>query len=84
MTKIVLQFYYRPGCHLCDDMWQQLLQLQSEYPFDLEPIDVDGSEVTRERLGLLVPVLEGEGETICHYYLDPVALKNHLIKRDAI
>ncbi|MEJ1356120.1 MAG: glutaredoxin family protein [Candidatus Sedimenticola sp. (ex Thyasira tokunagai)] len=84
VERVRLQFYYREGCHLCDDMWRQLEQMQIEHPFELERLDVDESAETRERLGHLIPVLEGGGETICHYYLDPVALKNYLIKTGAI
>ncbi len=69
-----LTFYFRPGCHLCDDMWQQLQALQQQRPFRLTPVDVDGDPDLQRRYGSLVPVLATGEEVICHYYLDPMAL----------
>lgn len=36
-----LTLYYREACHLCEDMLQQLHEIQQEHPFDLVQIDVD-------------------------------------------
>lgn len=70
----MLTFYFRQDCHLCDDMWQQLLERQQETGFQLQAVDVDSSPELQSRFGTLIPVLaSGEG-VICHYYLDPVAL----------
>lgn len=73
-----LVFYYRNGCHLCEDMWQLLREFQQEHPFTLESVDIDLDGALRERFGTLVPVLAAGDQVICHYYLDPVALSRHL------
>jgi len=36
-----ITFYFRPGCHLCDDMWQHLMEIREESPFDIEAVDID-------------------------------------------
>lgn len=79
-----LTFYYRSGCHLCDDMWQQLQEFRKERAFELDPVDVDGSPQLQARYGTLVPVLARGDQELCHYYLDPVALDNCLQASDTV
>lgn len=74
--KVIL--YYRYGCHLCEDMLQHLHKLQISEPFQIETVDIDSSSDLQERYGTLVPVLEGNGAELCHYYLDEVALQGYL------
>jgi hypothetical protein len=73
-----LVFYYRDGCHLCEDMWHQLREIQELRPFEVELSDVDGDPRLIERYGSLIPVLAAGEDIICNYYLDPVALEKHL------
>lgn len=73
-----LVFYYRNGCHLCEDMWQHLRELQQDRPFDVKPVDIDLDSRLQKQYGTLIPVLAAEEQVICHYYLDPVALMHYL------
>lgn len=73
-----LTLYYRETCHLCEDMLQQLREIQQEHPFDLVQIDVDSDPGLQQRFGALVPVLSGGERILCNYYLDPVALQRYL------
>jgi len=73
-----ITFYFRPGCHLCDDMWQHLMEIREESPFDIEAVDIDQNEDLKGRYGDLVPVLTAGSEQLCNYYLDPVALSGYL------
>ena len=78
-TRVLLTFYERAGCHLCEDMLLTLLEFRDELPFDLERVDVDDSSALADRYGHLVPVLAlGEVE-ICHYHLDKRALERHVL-----
>lgn len=72
--EIVLTVYGREDCHLCHDMLAALAAFQPEYRFALEVVDVDEDETLERQYGHLVPVLAGNGEEICHYHLDLVAL----------
>ncbi len=65
-----LTFYYRTGCHLCDDMWQQLLEL------GVRPraVDIDRDPALQARFGTLVPVLTRGEQELCRYFLDPSVL----------
>jgi len=73
-----LTLYHRPGCHLCDDMRDGLLELQAEHGFRLREIDIDTDPALLAQYRVLIPVLcLGERE-ICHYFLNPSALTEAL------
>ena len=76
--KPKLQFYFRQGCHLCEDMWQQLLEEGADSAFELESFDIDRNHPLNEKYGTLIPVLEAEGRILCCYYLDRMALHAYL------
>ncbi len=65
----------RHGCHLCDDMLLALESIKTRQPFELEVIDISGDETLEARYGTRVPVLQGETEEICYYFLDEEALQ---------
>ncbi|MCP3870824.1 MAG: glutaredoxin family protein [Gammaproteobacteria bacterium] len=73
-----LYFYHRQGCHLCEDMWLQIQEMQQQRTFEVESVDVDLDAELSGRFGSLVPVLAAGNEILCNYYLDPVALRSHL------
>ena len=73
-----LTLYYRESCHLCDDMWQHLREIQTVLNFKLVRVDVDSQTELQQRFGALIPVLLAGDQIICNYYLDPVALERYL------
>jgi glutaredoxin len=76
--SIELVVYSRTGCHLCEDMEQQLAELKDELGFTLKVIDIQGNKDLEEKFGIKVPVLMAEEQEICHYMLDLASLKAHL------
>jgi glutaredoxin len=78
--SLALVVYSREHCHLCHDMIAALQELQARLSFSLEVVDVDSDGELRMRYGERVPVLVAEGEEICHYHLDPVALDAYFAK----
>ena len=77
-AAISLTLYSRSGCHLCEDMEVALGELQKELGFHLQRIDIDRSAELVQSYGTLVPVLKAGETEICHYFLDPQALRDHL------
>ncbi len=74
-----LRLYHRAGCHLCEDMADQLDSLRAQAEFEYELIDVDSHEGLLARYHDRVPVLEsGEGILLCEVFLDPVRVLNYL------
>ncbi len=49
--------HFREGCHLCEDMQQQLKELFEPGAFRLTLIDIDEDEELREAYNVRVPVL---------------------------
>ncbi len=80
MTQLTL--YSRTGCHLCEDMLQQLQRLQTELAFELDVVDIDDDAGLVERYGSRVPVLQNRAGFICEYFLDEQALRDTLSTRE--
>jgi len=72
--SVVLVVYGREHCHLCQDMVVRLHELQARLLFQLEVVDIDSNAELVTRYGKRVPVLAANGEEICDYHLDPIAL----------
>jgi len=76
--------YNREGCHLCEDMIEQLQEYCKKYSFNIKIIDIDKNSELQQKYNVLVPVLcyqNGEiTEEICKYFLDPQALMTYLHK----
>ena len=66
--------YSRHGCHLCEDLLQQLIQLQQVHGFKITDVDIDLNPQLIEQYGSLVPVVTCGDEQICHYFLDQAAI----------
>ena len=65
--------YSRRGCHLCDEMLEQLEPL-CRGRGTLLVRDVDTSPEWTDAYGLHLPVLMVDGEEICRYQLDRSAV----------
>lgn len=72
-----LTVYLRTGCHLCEDMLMQLEELQAAQDFVLNRVDINDNSELEASYGTKVPVLVADGQEICHYYLDKVALTRY-------
>jgi len=75
MNKPKLTLHYREGCHLCEDMEQQLFELLEPDSFTLIRIDIDENPVVREAYNVRVPVLSCQQITVCEHFLDLQAVK---------
>jgi thiol-disulfide isomerase/thioredoxin len=74
-----LRFYYRHDCHLCEDMWAHLQELQQDWRFEVEAINIDADSKLKALHGVRIPVLEtAEGVEICNYYLNQKGLIDYL------
>ncbi|MFT4729418.1 MAG: hypothetical protein ACI9UN_003936 [Granulosicoccus sp.] len=78
MTKPQLTLHYREGCHLCEDMEQQLQELLEPGSFTLIRIDIDEDPVLKEVYNVRVPVLSCDQLDVCEHFLDLQAVKEAL------
>lgn len=58
---LLLVFYTRAGCGLCDDALQMVVRLQKAYCFSLEVIDIDTDPELVRAHGNWVPVIAISG-----------------------
>ena len=65
----------RRGCHLCEDMLDQLEQVCRGWQVGIEMLDISADPVLTERFGTRIPVLQWGGSTICEGRLDVAAVQ---------
>lgn len=78
MTVPQLTLYYREGCHLCEDMEQQLHELLEPGSFTLVRIDIDADPALRDAYNVRVPVLSCDQMDVCEHFLDLQGVKEAL------
>lgn len=74
--------YSRQGCHLCEQLIEELLPLLRGR-LELTVRDIDTREDWRAAYDSRVPVVEYDGELVCQYYLDRHALTSILSSDEA-
>ena len=75
----VLDVYSRQGCHLCEVLIEQLLELVRGRA-DVFVHDIDSRPDWRERYDVRVPVVEFDGELLCEHRLDADAVNRALAR----
>jgi len=72
--KVKFELYTRIGCHLCEEMEQEISVLEAKLNFKSDIIVINDNQQLEERYGEKVPVLAYGDDTICEYVLDEAAL----------
>jgi hypothetical protein len=70
----MFRVYSRPGCHLCEQLVEELLPL-ARGRVEVEIVDIDTREAWQSAYGTRIPVLEYAGEFVCQYTLDVAAVR---------
>lgn len=68
-----LQVFSRRGCHLCEQLIEELLPLTRGH-LEVTICDIDSREDWRNEYDTRVPIVKYDGEIICQYHLDRAAL----------
>ena len=69
-----LEVYSRHGCHLCEQLIDQLPTLARRH-VELDVRDIDSREDWQRAYDVRVPVVEFGGRLICEYHLDRAAIR---------
>lgn len=69
MKKAAVRLYTRPGCHLCEEMRQEMLAASCADEYELEEINIDEDPALKELYGGEIPVVTINGHK---------AFKSHL------
>ena len=70
----VIEFYTRRGCHLCEEMLEELLPMLRGRA-ELQTRDVDTRPGWRSQYDTRVPVVEYRGAVVSEYPLDRDAVR---------
>lgn len=73
-----LHVYTRQGCHLCEDMLQDLKQFEIELAYRFEVYDIDEDETLLARFNALVPIVFLGDQEIFRYFFEYATLKEAL------
>ena len=67
--KPVFYVYSKEGCHLCEELIEELMELIRDQA-SIEVIDINESEELFEKYREEIPVVEFQGRTLFNYHLD--------------
>ena len=77
MADVVV--YSRPGCHLCEEAFEQIVALHEEgYRFELHEIDIESNDLLLRRYLERIPVVEVDGLEVSELVLDRAAVQARL------
>jgi len=62
--KKTVKLYSRPRCHLCETARDILEDLQLQWNFTIEEINIDLDDKLVEKYGIMIPVVELDGEEL--------------------
>jgi glutaredoxin len=75
----VVTVYSRPGCHLCEEAFAEIVALHDEgLEFDLHEVDIESDELLLHRMLEKIPVVEVDGVVVSELCLDANALRARL------
>lgn len=69
-----LAVYSRQGCHLCEQLIEELLPL-IRGKLDIDVHDIDSRPEWQARYDTRIPVVEYNGQFVCQYTLDAAAIR---------
>ncbi|WP_409251945.1 glutaredoxin family protein [Bacillus sp. SCS-153A] len=73
-----VNFYTRDRCPLCEDAKLMLKLVKEDIPFILNEHDIDESDELTERFGLMIPVVEIDGEIVQYGQIDYFTVSKRL------
>jgi len=76
---LILQYYTREGCHLCEEMLEELIPL-IRGKAGLKICNVDLQENWKKKYGIRVPIIKSGKQTISEYPLNYKSLQIYLKK----
>ncbi|WP_391116903.1 glutaredoxin family protein [Psychrobacillus sp. L3] len=77
---MIVQFYTRPGCHLCEEARLMLKLVQEDVAFEIKEVNIEEDEALHEKYMLMIPVVEFEDEIIQYGQVDYATLLDALLK----
>jgi glutaredoxin len=73
-----ITFYGKAGCHLCEEAYAELQQVEERAMFDIEVVDVSLDARLFRRYGERIPVLAVDGEDLLELGFDARSIRDAL------
>lgn len=67
---MLFRLYTKKGCHLCEDMENQLKYISVSMFFELERVDIDDEPDAYSKYASVLPVLTFRDEVVCESFFD--------------
>ena len=77
MKKVTI--YSKPDCHLCDIAKERVLKVQKKIPFELELVDIRGTQALFDRYCEKIPVVKVDEEEVFVYRVSEKQLAKKLL-----
>ncbi|MEI4770460.1 glutaredoxin family protein [Psychrobacillus sp. FJAT-51614] len=74
-----VNFYTRPGCHLCDDARLMLKLVQEDISFEINEVNIEEDDELHEKFMLMIPVIEYNDKIIQYGRVDYATLLEALL-----
>lgn len=78
MNKPTLIFYTRNKCPLCEKAKAVIDEIKQEMDFVYIEKDIDESDELTEKYGLMIPVVEIDGEEVEYGHVNKIVISNRL------
>ncbi len=76
---MTVNFYYRQGCHLCEDLYAELLPYEQRHALKINMHNIDHDPVLKAKYNEFIPVLtDADDNEICHYFFDKASFEKLL------
>ncbi len=75
LDHLTVHLYTRGGCHLCDEAWALLEEVQGRFGFVLTAVDIDTNSELARQYGMCVPVVTVNGKVRFRGKVNPVLLE---------
>lgn len=76
----IVKLYTRKACPLCDKAKKILLELNRNYDFQYIEIDIAENDFLTEKYGLMIPVVEIDGQEVQYGKIDKMFIQNYFTK----
>jgi hypothetical protein len=80
---IALRLLSRPGCHLCEEMREEVDRVLADDPHSWEIVDVDSDDELARRWGDTIPVLFVNGRFFARIRVPRLAARLRLLRAAA-
>ena len=78
MDVPIIHFYTKKNCPLCEEAKDLLKLLQREMTFTLLEVDIYSNDKFLEQYGLMIPVIELNGQVLQYGHIDIDEVRHHL------